>query len=106
VSKGVTSNVLLKIAKNREFITFNIRVIPRSAKTEVAGEHDGTLKIKLKAPPVDGAANEELVRFLSKSLNIPRSNIEITSGQTSRTKRIQMIGLSAEEFERFLQGKI
>lgn len=83
----------------------NVRVIPRSSKTEIVGMHDGALKIKIKSPPVDGAANDELIRFLSKTFNIPRSNIEIVSGQTSRSKRVQIDGLIASDIERFLQGK-
>jgi uncharacterized protein (TIGR00251 family) len=105
VSKGVTFNVLLKITKNEESITFNVRVTPRSSKTEFVGMHDGALKIKLKSPPVDGAANEELIRLLSKAFNVPRSNLTIVSGQSSRTKRIQMIGATEQDIDRFLQGK-
>ena len=105
VSNGVTSNVLLKIAKNHEFITFNIRVIPRSSKTEFIGEYEGSLKIKLKSPPVDGAANEELIRFLSKNLDVRKADIEIISGHTSRTKRVRINGLTERDIDRFLQGK-
>ena len=85
--------------------TILVRVIPRSSKAEIVGEYDGSLKIKLNSPPVDGAANEELVRFLSKLLDTPRSNIEIISGQTARTKRVRIIGLSMLEINRFLQAK-
>ena len=83
----------------------SVRVIPRSSSTEVVGEHEGALKIKLKSPPVDGAANEELIRFLSKNLDVRKADIEIVSGQTSRTKRVRVKGISEHEINRFLQGK-
>jgi uncharacterized protein (TIGR00251 family) len=97
---------LLKITKSGDVITFNIRVIPRSSKTEIVGEHDGALKIKLKAPPVDGAANEELVRFLSKTLDIPRSNIGIIAGATSRTKKIRITCTDTSKTVAILRAKI
>ena len=96
---------MLNISESDGSFLFSVRVMPRSSTTEIVGEHDGALKIKLKSPPVDGAANEELVRFLSKSLNVPRSNIEIISGQSSRTKRVRVSGISEYEINRFLQGK-
>jgi uncharacterized protein (TIGR00251 family) len=71
-------------------VTFSVRVIPRSSRTEIVGEYDGALKIKLKSPPVDGAANEELIRFLSKSLSVPKTHIEIVAGQAGKNKRISI----------------
>jgi uncharacterized protein (TIGR00251 family) len=67
-----------------------VRVTPRSSKSEVVGTVDGVLKVRLKAPPVDGAANEELVKVLAMEFGVPRSNIEIVSGHTSRTKRVRI----------------
>lgn len=68
-----------------------IRVIPRAKKNEIVGTlADGTLKIKLKAPPVDGKANEELVKFLSEEWCVARSEISIIRGKTSRTKIIEI----------------
>jgi uncharacterized protein (TIGR00251 family) len=96
---------LLNISEANGSITFSVRVIPRSSKTEIVGDHDGALKIKLKAPPVDDAANEELIRFLSETLNTPRSTVEIISGQTSRTKRLRITGLLTSDFDRFLRDK-
>jgi uncharacterized protein (TIGR00251 family) len=87
-------------------VTFRVRVLPRSSRSEIVGEHDGALKIKLKSPPVDGAANEELIRFLAKELSIPRAMVTIISGQTSRTKRISVQGFSAAAITAILQAKI
>ncbi|HAR45475.1 MAG TPA: hypothetical protein DCS05_04680, partial [Nitrospiraceae bacterium] len=60
-----------------------IRIQPRASRNEVIFPEDGTIKIRLMAPPVDGAANEALVRFLADILNIPKSDIGIVSGHTS-----------------------
>jgi len=87
-------------------VTFIVRVLPRSSKSEIVGEHDGALKIKLRSPPVDGAANEELTRFLAKEFSTTRANIRIISGQASRTKRIQVSGMSKAQFTTILQAKI
>ncbi len=68
-----------------------IRVIPRAKKNEIVGEMpDGALKIKLKAPPVDGKANGELVKFLSEEFGIAKSKIEIVRGEKGRNKTIEI----------------
>ncbi len=65
-----------------------VKITPRASKNEIVGELAGMLKIKLKAPPVDGEANKELIKFLSKEWKIPKSKIKIVKGLTSRTKTI------------------
>ncbi len=75
--------------RDRE-ITFAVRVIPRASTTAIAGEHGGALKIRIAAPPVDGAANAELVRFLAKTFKVSRSDIEIVSGSNSKNKIIRI----------------
>jgi len=74
-----------------------IHVKPNSSKDEIVLLTENTLKIKLKAPPVDGKANEYLIKLLSKTLKIPQSAIEITGGLTSKTKRIKIV--TEKEFE-------
>ena len=71
-----------------EGLILDVRVQPKSAQNAVVGVHDGALKIKLNAPPVDGKANKALVQFLAKWLRCPKSTFEIVSGQTSRNKRL------------------
>ena len=70
-----------------------IHVQPRAGKTEVVGWHGDAVKIRIKAPPVDGAANEELIRFLSKTAGIPRAAVCISSGATARRKQIKVAGI-------------
>ncbi|MEP6787678.1 MAG: DUF167 domain-containing protein [Acidobacteriota bacterium] len=78
---------------------FLVRVVPRSSKSEIVGFHDGALKVRLTAPPVDGAANAELIKLLAKRFGVSRSNIEIVSGETSKTKRIKIDNLSQSKFD-------
>ncbi|MEK7623332.1 MAG: DUF167 domain-containing protein [Patescibacteria group bacterium] len=67
------------------------KVIPRSSRNEIVGElADGTLKVKLTAAPIDGAANEALITFLSKEWSIPRSSMSIIKGQRSKRKVIEI----------------
>jgi uncharacterized protein (TIGR00251 family) len=77
--------------KNGDLI-FNVRVVPRASKSEIVGDLDGALKIRIASPPVEGAANEELIRVLAKDFNVSKSAVEILSGQTSKTKQIKIIG--------------
>jgi uncharacterized protein (TIGR00251 family) len=73
-----------------------VKVMPRSSKNQIIGiMEDGTVKIRLTAPPVEGQANNLLIRFLSDILNVPATNIEIVAGQTGRNKLVTIIGLDA-----------
>lgn len=69
-----------------------VRVVPRASQSEIVGEYDGALKIRLAAPPVDGAANAELIKVLAKFFEVPRNAVEILSGETSKTKQIRIFG--------------
>lgn len=73
-------------------IIFNVRVVPRASKSEIVGEHDGALKVRIASPPVDGAANEELIRLLAKAFEVSRSAVEILSGHTSKVKHVRIEG--------------
>ncbi len=82
--------------------TFSIKIQPRASKNEIIQMEGGGIKIRLTAPPVDGAANEALVKFLSDRLDIPKSQIEIVSGHTSKNKIVRIEGISQEDSERVL----
>jgi len=75
----------------------NVRIIPRASKNQIQGVLGDALKIRLQAPPVDGKANDALVRFLSDTLEFPVRNILVLSGKTGRNKRILLSGLDAAE---------
>lgn len=76
------------IRNHKDGLLIAVYVQPRAAKNAVAGLHGGALKLRLTAPPVDGAANKMCLQFLAKKLNIPKSALKIQSGHTSRTKTI------------------
>jgi uncharacterized protein (TIGR00251 family) len=72
-------------------LELNIKVIPRAAKTEMAGEMaDGTLKVRVKAVPEDGKANDELCHFLARHYGVSRQDVEIVTGATSQRKRVRV----------------
>ncbi len=69
-------------------VTFQVYVVPRASRSEIAGEHNGALRVRLAATPVDGAANRKLIAVLAKALHISRSAVAINSGHASKTKRV------------------
>ena len=81
-----------------EFI-ITVRVVPRSSESAVIGETEGVLKVKLRSPPVEGAANAELIRVLAKHFGVARSAVEIIAGQASRTKGLRISGSHRKVFE-------
>lgn len=81
---------MFDIKKTDTGIIFKIYVQPKASKNSVVGIHNDALKIRLTAPPVDGAANKLCIKYLSKLTGIPKTAIEIVSGNTSRTKHIQI----------------
>jgi uncharacterized protein (TIGR00251 family) len=80
-------------------VRLKVHVQPRAKRSGLAGRHGDALKVRLAAPPVDGAANEELVRFLAETLELPRRAVRVVSGLTSRRKVVEVDGLGADEIE-------
>ena len=81
---------MIPVAIHGRAITFNIHVAPRASQAMIIGPHQDGLKIKLTAPPVDGAANRQCIQLLAKSLGVAKSAISIEAGNTSRRKRIRI----------------
>ncbi|MFB0536050.1 MAG: DUF167 domain-containing protein [Anaerolineae bacterium] len=102
-----------KIRRPREFkitdaergAAFPVRVIPRASRNEIEGVTGHALKVRLTAPPVEGAANKALIELLAERLKVRKSQIEIVAGQTSRQKMISVVGLQPGEVEKRLFGK-
>jgi uncharacterized protein len=84
---------LIECSNREGCLFFKVQVVPRASRSEIVGEHDGSLRVRLAAPPVDGAANKELIRILAKALNVPRSAVTIVSGETSRSKQVSVTGI-------------
>ncbi len=85
-------------------VRMRVRVQPRASRTEVAGVLAGALKIRLAAPPVEGEANDALLRFLAKRLDVARSALRIASGERGRLKAIDVSGISVTAARRLLSG--
>jgi uncharacterized protein (TIGR00251 family) len=83
-------------------VVVSVRVQPRASRNEVAGEMGGALKIRLQAPAVEGRANEALIDFLAELLKLPKSAVRILSGDRSRTKRVEIRGVSKRQMEQLM----
>ncbi len=76
-----------------ERVRIRVRVQPRASRTALVGEHGDAWKVRVAAPPVEGAANRELIRFLAKRLGVPPSRLRVASGERSRTKVMEIEGV-------------
>jgi uncharacterized protein (TIGR00251 family) len=83
----------LRIGQEQGAVTFEVRVAPRASRNRIIGVQEGTLKVALTAPPVDGAANEALRKLLAKAVGVPKSAIEIVRGERGRTKLLRVRGV-------------
>jgi uncharacterized protein (TIGR00251 family) len=88
------NNPVIQLSEKDHAVSFAVRVQPRASRSEISGELDGALKIRLAAPPVDGAANEEMIRFLAKLFAVSRQQVVIVSGLTARNKIVRISGLT------------
>jgi uncharacterized protein (TIGR00251 family) len=94
---------VLRYTERDGALTFTVRVVSRASRSGVAGEHDGALRVRVAAPPVDGAANEELLRTLARALCVPARDVEITSGHTSKLKQVRVQGITRETLNKLLE---
>lgn len=90
---------MIPVSESDEGIVFQVRVVPRSSRSEVAGIQGDSLKVRLKAPPVEGRANEECIRFLAGLLGVKKDRVRILSGLKSKTKTIAVSGLRKKDLE-------
>jgi len=81
-----------------------VAVTPRASRTELAGVADGRLRVRIAAPPVEGAANGELVRFLAKALGVPRAAVAVAAGATGRRKTLLVQGIAVDAARQRLGG--
>lgn len=90
------------IERTAEGIRLRLQIQPRASRTAVAGLHGDSLRIRLAAPPVDGAANDELIRFLAALLGVPTRAVGITAGHAGRRKTVRVEGVDAAAAARAL----
>ncbi len=93
---------MLNITEIPGGLRLEIKVQPRSSKNQIVGEQEGALKIKLTAPPVDGEANQALINFLSTCLKIPKKDITLLKGESSRHKLLEIQGIEKAAFIKLL----
>jgi len=74
-----------------------VKVCPRANRTEIAGVDADWLRVRIQAPPVDGKANDELIRFFAEKCGIPKRSVQILSGDTARLKRVKLCGVSGQD---------
>jgi uncharacterized protein (TIGR00251 family) len=84
------------VTAGKGLVRFNVRLQPRSSRSGVEGIHGDALRVRVHAPPVEGAANEALVAVLAEALGVARSAIRVVAGATSRNKVVEVTGVTAE----------
>ena len=84
----------MEITEKNGAVSLWVRVQPRASRNEIVGEHKEVLKVRLTAPPVDDRANEALRRLLAARLKVPLAAVRIASGEHSRTKRVEVLGVT------------
>ena len=95
---------MIGLREEADGVSFEVRVQPRSSKTEICGIHDGALCVRLTSPPVDGAANRQCIELLSRKMKIPKRAVRIASGANARRKRLKVLGMSMKEGKNILGG--
>ena len=96
---------MIRYSQHGRTLTFAVRVAPRASRSEISGEHDGALRVRIAAPPVDGAANRELTRVIARVLKVPQKAVEIIAGTSSRNKTIRVQGVDGDTLERLIQSQ-
>ena len=86
-----------------EGVVLRVHVQPGAGRSAVVGRHGDALKVRVAAPPVEGRANEATRALLADALGVPEADVELTSGQSSRTKRFRLKGVDAEEADKRLR---
>lgn len=89
---------MLNIKEQDGSLVLEVKVQPRSSRNQIVGEQEGALKVKLTAPPVDGEANQALINFLARLLGIPKRDITILKGETSRLKYVELKNINYQSF--------
>jgi uncharacterized protein (TIGR00251 family) len=88
---------MFRVEEREGSVRFTVRAQPRASRTEIAGAYGDSVKIRLTAPPVEGAANAELIAFLAKKLGVPKSAVRVVKGERGREKVVEVDGRSAED---------
>lgn len=90
---------MIQYSEKDRGLTFAVRIVPRASRSEIAGEYNGALRIRIAAPPVEGAANRELIRLLARRFNLPQKAVAIVSGAGSKSKIVRIAGADSAKLE-------
>jgi len=96
---------VIRYTQHGRSLTLAVRVVPRASHSEVGGEYNGALRVRIAAPPVDGAANRELTRLLAKTFDLPQNAVEIVAGNNSKNKIVRIDGADVARLEQLIQPK-
>jgi len=94
---------VIPFSESPEGLIFKVHVVPRASRSEIVGEHNGALRVRIAAAPVDGAANDAVIRTLAKAFKVSPSEIQILAGHTSRLKQVRITGARPEALAALIQ---
>ena len=94
------------LAETKKGVAINLHVVPKASKTAMNGTHGDSLKLRVQAPPVDGKANKAVIAYLSSLFSIPKSDVVLKSGASSRKKTFILKGITLDQAQRILGNKI
>lgn len=93
------------IVPHRDGVLVRLRVLPRASTTAIVGLHGDSLKLRVQAPPVDGAANRVVVDYIATRCGVPRSAVDVVMGERSRSKSVVIHGVAVDEVRRALSPR-
>jgi uncharacterized protein (TIGR00251 family) len=93
---AASNDLKLSVSKDGA-VTFEVRAKPNAKRSAITGVREGALEVRVAAQPVDGAANEELIAVLASALGVPRRDVRVVHGTSSRIKRVEVRGLGVDE---------
>ena len=96
---------MIQCSEDNRGLTFAVRIVPRASRSEFAGEQSGALRVRVAAAPIEGAANQELIKLLAKSFKLPRNAVQIISGSTSKNKIVRVQGADATRLQQLISLK-
>jgi len=96
---------VIQFSEDNRGLTFAVRIVPRASRSEIAGEQSGALRLRIAAAPVEGAANQELIKLLAKSFKLPQKAVEIVSGAASKNKIVRIQGADATRLRQLVTLK-
>ena len=96
---------MIQFSEDSRGLTFTVRIVPRASRSEITGEQNGSLRVRIAAPPVAGAANQELIKLLAKTFKLPQKAVEIVAGATSKNKMVRIQGADATRLQQLVSLK-